>query len=138
MEVLQAIKNLDEFFNIISRIKKNDIRGIEGREEVLDAVIRACIETRRYTSALSEGNDISSTGLHGGDISELWLSASTKMARFDPTVANEYVIKAYGWSTGHWDHPDFKEVPRKVEAILAEALELRKSFQPILTNKVIH
>ena len=133
-EWLNRLKNIAEVF---SGIKKNDLREFEGRERVLNSTIKACIETRRLTKALKAGASETENNIDGAAVSQLWLDASREMAKFDATVANEFALKAYGWSTGIWGDPNFEKVPRRVEEILAEAMELRESFQPILAKKIL-
>lgn len=55
-----------------------------------------------------------------------------KIAEFDTDLAYECMVKAYGWRTGKWNNPEYAVIPRRVEEVYAQAMELIREYQPFL------
>ena len=139
--IKKALANLKDVFSFFEFLRTQDKTVLKKHEEAIDAVIKACIETRKLSkqklNLQGESLDPSYTVLSTGEVSDLWFAASRKIHPFYPKIAEEFVIKAYGWGTDEWNHPEFEKIPRKVEEILSEAIKLRQSYEPLFNPKLL-
>ena len=128
----RAERGLGFFERFLRRIANYDEYRLDKRLEAVEAIGKAAGETRAWTEELRKHRDGDGVVDRGPEISELWNNASRKIAQFDAQLAEECLVKAYGWRTGKWDRPEFAAIPRRVEEVYAEAMRLIGEFQPLL------
>lgn len=130
LDIKNAERGISFFDRFLSRFSEFDEHRLEARLDAVEAIGKAAMETRAWTEELRrEGEGVAD---RGQEISDLWLTASRKIARFDTALAGECIVKAYGWRTGKWDNPEYAIIPRRVEEVHAHALKLIKEYQPFL------
>jgi hypothetical protein len=139
VDVKDTATKLGLFQRFVRMIKDNDEKGLEDRVAAVTAVFLAAIETRQYVEKLKNNMIPLETDQQTAEtrISELWYAASRQMWKFDKILAEECIIKAFGWGTGNWNDESFAIIPRRVEEVYADALKLLKEYQPLLTEKVV-
>lgn len=132
INIEQTARGISFFGRFLSLLPNFDNHRLEVRLDAVHAIAEAAMETRAWTEELrlrSDGQDVID---RGSEISDLWLRASRKIALFDTALANECMVKAYGWRTGTWDNPEYAIIPRRVEEVHAQAMELIREYQPLL------
>ena len=132
------LKALGNALNFVRHLKQNDLRGYEDRAAAVSAIVTACLATRNLADALKAGEDTSVDGFNRTDVAELWFTAARLIGRFDTALYQEFQIKGYAWATDVWDDPEYPTLPRKVEEILADALDVMAAYQPVLSEKLVH
>lgn len=135
-DVQQAERGIGFFETFLKRLHKYDEYRIEARLEAVQAIGKAAAETRAWTQALLQRSEGQNVPDRGQEISELWATASNKIAKFDTLLSYECMVKAYGWRTGTWDNPEYAVIPRRVEEVHAQAMELIRKYQPFLGNGI--
>src|SRR5262249_20283677 len=134
-EIGRAEKGLNAFLRFFDWFKQSGEAGLKKRLAAVSAISDAAIATRQYLERLKreeiEPDERSSIE---GNLSMLWSTASQAVAQFDDKLSRECQVKAYGWGTGIWKNKHFDIVPRKVEAILADALKIQATYQPIISK----
>ena len=131
-EIQSVERGINAFGRFLSRFSNYDQHRLDARLEAVQAIGTAAGETRAWTEALRQRSDGQDVADRGPEISDLWFRASSKIAKFDTDLAYECMVKAYGWRTGKWNNPEYAVIPRRVEEVHAQALELIREYQPIL------
>ena len=129
-DIKHAERGIGFFGRFLSRFADYDRYRLDARLEAVRAIGVAAMETRAWTEELRErSKDVVD---REGEISGLWLDASEKIAQFDTALAEECMVKAYGWRTGKWDNPEYEMIPRRVEEVHAQAMQLIRDYEPLL------
>lgn len=131
-EIQSAERGINAFGRFLSLFSSYDQHRLDARLEAVQAIGTAAGETRAWTDSLRQCSDGQDVADRGPEISELWFRASRKIAKFDTYLAYECMVKAYGWRTGKWNNPEYAIIPRRVEEVHAQAMELIREYQPIL------
>ena len=131
-EIQRAEKGIGYFLKFLNLFSKYDDYRLEARLDAVEAIGKAAAETRAWTKELRQRSDGQEVTDRGPEISLLWAAAARKIAKFDPELSAECMVKAYGWRTGKWNNPEYQLIPRRVEEVHAQALALIKEYQPIL------
>lgn len=92
-------------------------------QDAIRAVQKALYETRRYMKRTSRGE------FRNPDTEEqlslLRDKAASRIIPFDPELPSLCYVKAHGWADEKiWDDPQFKDLPLKLDDMLAKVLQL--------------
>lgn len=132
VDIHAAESGLNAFQRFLTLFSSYDQHRLSARLEAVQAIGTAAAETRAWTETLRQRDDGEEVVDRSSEISDLWHRASEKIARFDTKLAYECMVKAYGWRTGKWNNPEYAIIPRRVEEIHAQAMELIHEYQPML------
>ena len=94
--------------------------------KALIAFNEALMETRRYIGQQRKGGQRS--GATEEHISDLWFEVSEALRDYNVELANLCMVKGNGWADETvWDDPRFKDLPIKLNDMLAKVMEAEGS-----------
>ena len=135
-DITQVEHSLGFVGRFLNRFGKFDNQRLDARLRAVRAIGKAAAETRAWTEVLRRNVGQDDIDDRGPEISQLWNEAATEIARFDTALAQECLIKAYGWHTGKWNNPEYEIIPRRVEEVYAEAMRLIKDYESFLGKTI--
>lgn len=133
VEIEIAKQGLSFFDKIAGWFRNRDNIALKLRLDAIKSVHAAATRTREYISMMNK-DKLSQEKKQDfeREISMLWMDSAEKMAALDKGLSVEMYVKAYGWSQGGvWNSKDFEIIPRKVEKIYNDTLQILREFEPM-------